>query len=102
VTRALLETAQTLGSKLMAVASLDDSSELRRVRGHEDAIRAFSLMDIAYEQCRRAALFLCDGVEDVEAKMPNYRAKRRVRETNRKSTSTTEADADPNDAVEPS
>jgi hypothetical protein len=79
VTAALLEQAKMVGSKLMAVASLDESADFERARVHDEAARAFTLMDRAYEQIRRAAAFLCFGMLDVDEHLPNYRAKRRPR-----------------------
>ena len=73
VTEQDLSEAETIAGKLMAIGSLGDSAEVDQVAAHDDCVRAFTLMDRAYDWCRRAAAYLCADDPEWESKVPRYR-----------------------------
>ena len=81
VTIAMAREAEILATRLMGLASLDDSVDFDRVKAIDDFVRAFFLLDRAYTQCRRAADYLCFGDPRLATLVPNYYAvqRRKVR-----------------------
>ena len=67
--------AETVAGKLMAIGSLGESAEVDQVAAHDDRVRAYTLMDRAYEWCRRAAAYLCADDPEWESKVPPYRGR---------------------------